>query len=159
MSDLILPITNPANETINELNPDGSVKYEALRYQFIMTGNSVNNFNEREISRTIITFLQSDLCSDSGRVVSYDGNEFVMANNNTDLPQRKLARIYKQYDAFITKCMLPMIKNMKDAVNQSANTEYKLLLTSKYIKLEELIVYYMDYNNSMRIIEIMKLLL
>ena len=157
MSDLILPITNPTDGTINELNEDGSPKYDTLRLQFIMTGNNINNFNEREITKTVMAFLQSDLSID--KVVSFDGNEFTMFNNNTDLPQRKLARIYRQYDAFVSKCMLPMIQNMKDASNLTANAEYKSSLTYKYLKLEELIVYYMDYHNSMRIIEIMKLLL
>ena len=73
----VLPGGGTAN-TVNELNVDNTTcKYEALRLQFVISGDTMD---ERSISKTVSLYLKSDLCSD--KVLSYDGTQFVMNSNN-----------------------------------------------------------------------------
>lgn len=152
----VLPAGGIVN-TINELNQDGTCKYENVRLQFIITGEK--DFNERDILRTIALYLKSDLCAD--KMVDYDGTVFNFVNNNSDNAFTKQRRLYNLYDDFINKCMNVMINNMNSMVSvippdTNEHIEIRNRVIIKIEKLNELKVYYLNHNNALSLMEALK---
>lgn len=153
----VLPSEGTVN-TINELNVDNTTcKYEALRLQFILTGEK--EFNERDILKTIALYLKSDICID--KMVDYDGTVFNFVSNNGDNEFTKQKRLYSLYDDFINKCMDVMINNMQLLLDVTpTNTEENILIRGRLVmkmsKLNELKVYYLNHQNALNIMEALK---
>lgn len=152
----VLPSGGTVN-TINELNVDNTTcKYEALRAQFVLSGNT---WDERSIAKTVAMYMQSDLCSD--KVVNHNGTNFVMVSNDGDSNFLKERRIYNLYSDFITKCMAPMINNMQllldyTPANSPENIEIRNRLVLKIGKLNEMQVYYLSHKNSLELMDQLK---
>ena len=159
-SQMLLPITNPAINTINELNEDNTCKYENIRMQFIKTSP---NFDERNIAETIHLFLESSLCSDPIIGTSTDGSTWEMVNNNDQTPFQKNRRVYQLQTEFINRVVDTMIQNLTQ-VEQSIpndteqNTKHKLKLVRDIVRLEELKIEYLVHSNCLRLIEVIKYL-
>ena len=155
-SQLLFPIINPVENSINAVDQDGNTIYESLRLQFIL-GSTL--FDERNICKTICEYLKSNLCAD--KVLSYDGTEFHMNTNDTDTPFQKEKRIYLLYDDFINKCLDVMVENMKDVFNLTPsdtdeNIATRNRLCSHWLKLVELKIKYLEHSEAMKMIQMIK---
>lgn len=147
----IFPIINSINGTINEM-VNNLVVYEDLRYQFILT--SANDFRERDIAKTIKCYLQTNLSVD--QVTTYNSSGFQYSSNNTGDEHDRMKRIYNQYDDFINKAVMPIQSNLQDVANVTEDEQTKYSLLRQKHTLGELSNKYMEHDNSMKIIEILK---
>ena len=155
-SQLLFPIITPVNQSINQVDENGNTVYESLRLQFIK-GSEL--FDERNICKTICEYLKSDLCPD--KVLSYDGVEFHMNTNDTDVPFVKEKRIYALYEHFISSCLDIMVMNMKDVfeltpIDTEQNIQTRIKLVSHWNKLIELKIKYLEHSEAMKMIQMIK---
>ena len=159
-SQTLLPITNPAVNTINELNEDNTCKYENIRLQFIITSPE---FDERNIAQTIHLYLESTLCTDPILGTTTDGLSWTMANNDSETPFQKNRRVYQLQTEFINRVVNPMIENLtqvEQAIpnDTEQNTQHKIKLIRDILRLGELKTEYLRHDNTLRLLEVVKYL-
>ena len=150
----LFPIITPIAGTINETDVNGDAVYEALRLQFIKTGDeATENFNERAICRTIKQFLISGLSDDAVSGVDSAG-AFQFSTNNTGTAFERDGRVYRQYEKFITSCLDVMVGNMQDVYDATAveNVETRQRLIIKMATLRELKLKYTVHEEAMNVL-------
>lgn len=160
-SQTLLPITNPAVNTINEVDENGTAVYETLRMQFIRTSPA---FDERNIAETIHLYLENQsLCTDPIIGTDDTGTTWEMVANNSQTAFQKNRRVYKLQTEFIVRVVDPMIQNLQQ-VEQSIPTDtdehlqHKSKIIRDILRLEELKQEYLRHDACLRLLEVVKYL-
>jgi hypothetical protein len=153
-SQLLFPIITPQNNTVNEVDESGDTVYENIRMQFLLTKS--RGWTERDIAQTIHLYLESDLCTD--KITGHDGDSFQMVNNNSESPFLKLRRVYKLQDEFISRVVDIMQANMMEAFDASSDNDTRTILLQDKYKLDELKAYYLQHDNTLRLLSLVSYL-